>query len=78
MGGLLLADVPDINFIICFSVYIFREHIWCTWKFSAHGAHVKSTPLILDLTFLVVCYILLRTPSDVVDVVVEGVIYKLR
>jgi hypothetical protein len=23
MGGLLLADVPDINFAICFSVYIF-------------------------------------------------------
>jgi hypothetical protein len=41
------------------------------------GAHVKSTTLILDLTSLVVCYILLRTPSDVVGVVVEGVICKL-
>jgi hypothetical protein len=38
----------------------------CTWKFSAHGEHIKSSSLILDLTSLVVWYILLRTPFDVV------------
>jgi hypothetical protein len=28
-------------------------HIWCTWRIGAHGAHIKSSPLILDLTSLV-------------------------
>lgn len=42
------------------------EHIWCTWKFSVYIAHIKSTSFILDLTSLIVWYILLRTPFDVV------------
>jgi hypothetical protein len=48
------------------SLITYREHIWCTWKIDSHGAHIKSLPLILDLTSLVVWYILLRTPSTVV------------
>jgi hypothetical protein len=30
----------------------------------AHGAHIKSSPLILDLMSLVAWYVLLRTPSN--------------
>jgi hypothetical protein len=36
-----------------------------TWNIGAHGAHIKSSPFILDLMSLVVWYILLRTLSNV-------------
>jgi hypothetical protein len=33
---------------------LLSAHIWCTWKIGAYGAHIKSSPLILDLTSIVV------------------------
>jgi hypothetical protein len=46
--------------------------------FSAHGAHIKSSPLILDLTSLFAWYILLRHSLTWWGVMVEGVICKLK
>jgi hypothetical protein len=69
LGGVSTTRPVSSNAPIRLSVstahHLLKDNI-CTWKISIHGAHIKLSQLILDLTSLVVWYILLRTPCNVV------------